>query len=95
MIRLFEPELGRLLYAIGDAIQKLTSIRIFYNSPTVFKWRIIRSSTIQVVSRDIKQHEATVDMHSMAVTAVRVIYEDDERMRIVRGNTYAPQAIPL
>ncbi|KAA6377118.1 MAG: hypothetical protein EZS28_027353 [Streblomastix strix] len=69
MIRLFKHELGRLQYAIDDANKKVTGIKIFYNSSTFIKWRIIRSSYIQVLCRDIKQHKATIDMHRRAVTA--------------------------
>ncbi|KAA6383846.1 MAG: hypothetical protein EZS28_020628 [Streblomastix strix] len=78
MIRLFEPELGRLLYTIGDANKKVAGIIIFYNSPTVIKQRIMGSSTIQVFNRDIQQHEATIDTHRKAVTAVHVTHEECE-----------------
>ncbi|KAA6382434.1 MAG: hypothetical protein EZS28_022039 [Streblomastix strix] len=80
MIRLFEPELGRLLYAIGDANKKVAGIRIFYNSPSVIEWRIIGSSTIQVFNCDIHQHEATIDTHRKALTDVHGTDEECEHV---------------
>ncbi|KAA6395492.1 MAG: hypothetical protein EZS28_008982 [Streblomastix strix] len=80
MTRLFDPQLERLQYAISVANKKVTSIRIFYNQPTIIKQRIIRSSTIQIFSRSIQKHDATIDMHRKAVTAVYVTHEKAERL---------------